>query len=448
MRIIIAGAGSVGYHLAQLLSIESNDITIIDQDEDVLAHVASKLDVLTIHGNATSIDVLTEAKVKQASLFLAVTTSEEANLLIALLAKQKGTKFTIARVKNPEFLRQSTKDYFSKIGIDHIFSPHQLAAREISRLIKRASFTDTFDFENGKISVVGFSIDNESNLVGETIKGLGDKIKINHRAVALLRNHETRIPSSSEVLQQGDHLYLSLKRKDSAKIEPFLGKQIKPIKNIMITGNSDVALRSAEALQKDYNVKILLKDKSRAKSFLSLLDKSLVIVGDPANIDLLKEEGLESMDAFIGLTNNAETNILTSLLAEEIGVYKTIALVNNDNYTHISQNIGIDTIINKKIIAANNVFRFVRKGRVEAIATLHGVNAEIIEFVIGPNQKICLKPLGELSLPKKSRVAGVIRSDKSIIPDRNFIFKENDRCIIFALPDAIPKVENIFSSAY
>jgi len=171
-------------------------------------------------------------------------------------------------------------------------------------------------------------------------------------------------------------------------------------------------------------------------------------VGDPANIDLLKEEGLESMDAFIGLTNNAETNILTSLVAEEIGVYKTIALVNNDNYTHISQNIGIDTIINKKIIAANNVFRFVRKGQVEAIATLHGVNAEIIEFVIGPNQKVCLKPLGDLGLPKKSRVAGVIRADKSFIPDRNFIFKENDRCIIFALPDAIPKVENIFSSAY
>jgi trk system potassium uptake protein TrkA len=446
MKIVIAGAGSIGFHLANLLEKENQDITLIDNNADVLEAVANKLDVMTLHGNATSIDVLKEAEVAKASLFIAVTTSQETNLLTAILAKQKGAKTTIARVNNPEFLNASQKSYFATIGIDHIISPNHLAANEIQRLIQRVSLTDIFDFENGKISVAGFTIDGNSPLVGKTIRAIneGEK-KFDYRGVALLRNHTTIIPKSHTVLQKGDHLYLSIKSEYVDNVLPFLGRQKKDIKKVMIVGDTTLALNTAAILQKDYYVTVVVKKKSIANEFVKILDKALVIIGDPGSKELLEQEGLAHMDAFIAVTPNTEINILSSLLAEDIGVYKTIALVDNEVYTHISQNIGIDTIINKKLIAANNIFRYVRKGSIEAIATLHGVNAEIIEFEITKENHITRKTLGELNLSVSSVIiAGVIRGDESIIPGSSFVLQKGDKVIVFALPESIKHVESYF----
>jgi len=446
LKIIIAGAGSIGYHLAELLSKENQDITLIDQDEKILEQIMTKLDVMTLHGNATSINILTAANVSQADLFISVTTSEETNLLTAILAKQKGAKKTIARVENSEFLKPNTKDYFKEIGIDEVISPKRLAANEILRLLKRASLTDIFDFENGKISVVGFAIDTNSRLVGKQIADINPgEEKFDYRGVALLRNHSTFIPKSGTVLQKGDHLYLSIISKQIDKVMPFLGKQSKKIKKIMIVGDSPLALETARLLQKDYSVKIILKSESKAKQFINCLNNCMIIIGDPGNRELLEQEGLKNLDAFIALTKNSEINILANLIADDAKVYKSIALVNNEVYTHISQNIGVDTIINTKLIAANNIFRFVRKGNVEAIATLHGVDAEIIEFVVKENSEVTKKSLIDLNLPASSIIAGVIRDNKSIIPKGDFIFKSKDKVIVFALPEAINALESLFS---
>ncbi len=445
MKIVIAGAGSVGYHLAKLLSHENQDITIIDTDDDVLDSVRNKLDVMTVSGNATSLNTMVEAEVRNADLFIAVTTSEDTNMLTAILAKQKGAAKTIARVRNPEFLSQQQKEYFSKIGIDILISPTQLAALEIKRLIKRASLTDSFDFEGERLSIVGFSIDANSNLVGKTVSDIDQgQDTFTYRGVAILRNHTTIIPRGSTVLLKGDHLYLSLKTKHIEKAMPFLGKQSKKIKNVMIIGDTPLALSTAELLQGVYNVSLLMRNKEIGKRFLKTLDNTLVSIGDPSNMEFLAQCGLSKMDAFVALTPNSEINILSSLLAEESGVYKTIALVDNDVYTHISQNIGVDTIINKKIIAANNIFRFVRKGNIEAIATLHGVDAEIIEFQISKAGRLTELTLSELKLPLGSIVAGIVRGHQTIIPAGSFRMALNDKVIIFVLPEAIKSVEEIF----
>ena len=445
MKIVIAGAGSVGYHLSKLLCIENQDITLIDKNEKVLEGVQSALDVMTVCGNACSSELLKESQVGEADLFIAVTTSEETNLLSAILAKQKGAKTTIARVTNDDFLSSTQKAYFKQIGIDKIFSPNKLAVNEITRLLKRASLTDIFDFENGEISVVGFTLDNNSNLVNKTIADIGKKDpSIDYRGVALLRGHKTLIPRGNTKLLKADHLYLSLKSKNLDNFLPMLGKETKPINNVMIIGDSLLALNTAKALQESYSVKLILTSEDIANQYLDELDNTLVIVGDPSSKDLLEEEGMNNMDAFIALTVNSEVNILSSLLAEESGVYKTIAKVDNDVYTHISQNIGIDTLINKKIIAANNIFRYVRKGTVEAIATLHGVDAEIIEFQISDSNKKTHCPIGDLKLPKSSIVAGVIRDEEGIIPNGDFVLTVNDKLIVFALPDSINKIEEIF----
>ena len=210
------------------------------------------------------------------------------------------------------------------------------------------------------------------------------------------------IPKKDTVLRKGDHLYIASQNKYLENTIEFIGKQLKPIKNVMIIGGTSLALRTAQQLEKKYSITLVLNEEDTAKEFLEVLDNTLIIHANPSDIDALKEEGLERMDAFVALTHNSEANIITSLMAEELGVYKTIALVENVNYTHISQNIGIDTIINKRLIAANNIFRFVRKGKVEAIASLHGVDAEIIEFEVHKKNRLIKKTVKELHFPKKS----------------------------------------------
>jgi len=445
MKIVIAGGGSIGYHLAKLLSLENQDITVIENDQAVIENISIKLDVMSVLGDATSIATLTEANVKNADLYITVTTSEGTNLLSAILAHQLGAKHTIARVNNPEFLSEDQKTYFKTIGIDKIISPQQLAANEILRLVKRSSLTDILNFEDGEISIAGFTVDDDSILIDKTVSQLGDELNgIEHRAVALLRNHNTQIPKSHTKLQKGDHVYLSIKTKHLDLLSPFLGKESKPIKNIMIIGDSDLSLKTAELLQDNYQVILVIQDENLGNYFLKHLSKTLVIIGDPNNKELLEQEGIDNMDAFIALSQNSEINILTSLLAEEFGVYKTIAYVDNEVYTHISQSIGIDTIINKKLIAANYIFRFVRKGNIKVIATLHGVAAEVIEYQITKSNRITSHTLGELHLPDSCVVAGVVRDNQSIIPNDDFLLQKLDKVIILAMPNAINKIEAIF----
>jgi len=395
-------------------------------------------------GDAASIHVLEDAKISNTDLFLAVTTSSSTNLLLAIMAKQRGAKRTIARVNNPEYFEAQQKENFKKLGVDVLISPQLLAAQEIERLLQRGSFTDVFEFEKGRISIVGFTLDTTCPLINKTIQEIDKTKDFTFRGIALLRGHKTIIPRNNTRLIKGDHLYIAAVSESMDAVLKFVGKQLQPIKRLMMAGVSALAFRTAELIENKYSVSVIVKNKSRAKLFAENLNNTLVINADPSNGDILKEEGMEKMDAFIALTDNDETNIVTSLMAEHIDVYKTIALVNHVNYTHISQNIGVDTIINKKLIAANNIFRFVRKGKVEAIASLHGVDAEVIEFEIHKKNRLLRNCIKDLHLPINSIIAGVIRGEQSIIPDGDFIFEIQDKVIVFALPEAIHQVEEIF----
>lgn len=445
MKITIAGAGAVGFHLAALLAVENQDITLIDKDEEVLEHAATHLDVMTIKGDATSFSTLKEANIGKTKLFIAVTTNESANILMAIIAKQVGAKKTIARVDNPEYLEESHEREFRALGVDTLISPSQIAAQEIQKLLQRSSFSDVSEFGDGKIAVVGFTVDTSSPLAGKSVRQIEQlSLHFQVKGIAILRGDKTIIPHESTILTKGDHLYLAVQNKHIDGAVKFVGKQMKMIKNIMIIGGTQLALRTAELLEKKYSISLVIKEKYIAKQFIEKLENTLVIKADPGNIDILREEGLEKMDAFIALTPNAEINILTSLIAEETGVYKTIASVDNTNYTHISQNIGIDTIINKKLIAANNIFRYVRKGKVEAIASLQGVDAEVIEFEIYKENRLVRNSICELHLPEKAVIAGVVRGEQTFIPDDNFCFQLGDKVIVFAQPEAIKKVEETF----
>jgi trk system potassium uptake protein TrkA len=432
MKIVIAGAGDVGFHLAELLSIENLDIILIDLEQEVLDYAGTHLDVLTLRGDCASLDLLEQAQVRQAKLFLAVTTSEKTNLVSAILAKKLGARQVIARVNNPEYLCGEQKEIFKELGIDILMSPVQLAANEIERLINRCTFTDLFEFEDGKISLAGLTLRKNSPLLDMKVKDLKNvQPQSTLRPIAILRGHETIIPKGDTVLKRNDHIYFITKKDEIEELELLLGEKRKDIRKVMIIGGDKLSVSTALILEKKHQVILIVKNKEKAIELSEVLHSTLIIRGDYSNIELLKEEGLSNMDAFIALTENSETNIIASLTAKNYGVFKTIAQVENKEYIHLSQNIGVDTLINKKLIAANNIFRFVRKGKIEAVTSLHGVDAEVIEFIIHKENRTTRKPIKELHFPQTAIIGGVIRGEDSLTPDGNFQLQVGDKVVVF-----------------
>jgi len=445
MKVIIAGAGDVGFHLAKLLAIEEHDIVLIDVDKDKLQYASEHLDVAIVHGKSTSYAILKSAEVHASDLLIAVTSSEENNLLTASLGKNLGAGKTIARVSNTEFLEENARHDLFEMGVDEIISPESLASKEIKRLLRQAAITDVFDFERGQLSLIGLSIDEHDPLKNKTLaETTALNPKMNFLTVAILRDNQTLIPRGSTRFQLNDHVYYIALPDGVERVLQLTRKKSAKIKNIMILGGSKVGLHAAKSLSKNYNVKLVERNKEKCFDLVDHLQEAMIISGDGRDVELLEEEGIESMDAFIAVTGDSETNIISSLVAKNHGVPKTIALVENMDYIHLSQNIGVDTMINKKLIAANFIFRYIREGNVIAITSIHGVDAEILEFVVKNGSKITSAPLKALHFPKNAIVGGVIRNGKGYVTLGNFEFKVNDRVVVLARPDCIHTVEDFF----
>jgi trk system potassium uptake protein TrkA len=439
MKIIITGAGDVGYHLAKMLSSELQDIYVIDEDEARLNYVQSHIDILPILGDAKSFEILSEAKVSQCDLLIAVTASEETNLLVSIMAKKYGAKKTIARVSTLENLDTERQQMFKDLGIDTLISPDILAAEEIERLVKKSAFTDNIEFEGGKLTVFGIAIGDKS--VGESAY-LNPNLSF--KPIALHRNESTIIVNKETEILENDIVYFISTPESIDKITAFCDQQCFEIKNIMILGGNRLGELTARIFQDNYKVIIVEGDEKRCELLANNLSNTLVLNIDGRDVETMKEEGLGDMDALISVTKNSETNIISSLVAKNHGVRKTIARVENIDYIHLSQNIGVDTLINKKVIAASNIFKHIRKGHVDAIANLHGVDAEIIEFTVKPNSKVTLKKIKDLKFPKNANISGVIREEESLIPFGDFQLNEGDKAVVFCLTESIHKIERYF----
>lgn len=448
MKIIIAGAGEIGYHLAKLLSMESHDIFVIDQNNQRLNHLNTHIDVFTKKGDAASIAVLKEVGISDADLLVAVTESQNTNLTIAAIGKTLGVKKNIARISNTEYLK--TKEInFSDVGIDYMISPEEFAAQEIEVLIKETAFNDKFEFEKGELSVLGAKLTAQSAIVGLSVQEINTKYAFDFVVIAVKRESSSSIiiPKGDTVFEANDQVYFSVPRESLDKIHMLVDDQKVGIKDVMIIGGGRIGRKMARRLcHKNLRVKILEQDREKCFELSDELKNTLVIHGDGRDIELLEEESLNNMDAFIAVTGNSETNIMTSLVAKSRGVKKTIALVENMNYMDISQTIGVDTLINKKVLAASVIFRHVRKGRVLALANLHNVEAEVLEFFVRRNTKITEQKIKDLNLPENTVLGGVVRKGKALMTFGDFMIKPGDRALVFCLPDAIPQVERLFNN--
>jgi len=446
MRIVIAGAGEVGSHLAKMLSNENHDIVLIDTDEEKLRDIGSLYDLMTIHGSATSISLLKDASIKRVDLFLAVTHSEEINITATILGKKLGAKKTIARIDNKEYLNPSNKEIFINLGIDYMIYPEMIAANEVVGLLHQSGSADVVDFSGGKLSMYVLRLNENAPIINKTLAELTNNDKpLEYRAVAITRDTRTIIPRGDDTFEANDHVYVISHQTGIIELLKYTGSENYDINNIMILGGSRIGKGAAAQLGRQHNVKLIEINREKAYTLSNILDTTLVINGDGNNFDLLMQEGLQKMDAFIAVTGNSETNVLSCVLAKQVGVRKTIAEVENIDYIKLAENMGIDTIINKKLITASRIFRFTMTGEVASIKCLTGTEAEVMEFVVKPGSTITDGSLSELDFPKDAIIGGVIRGKSSFIATGDSEIKPNDKVVVFALPSAIPKMAKYFN---
>ncbi len=445
MKIIIAGAGEVGYHLAKQLSLDEHDITIIDIDSSRLDKISGSLDVLTLAGSSTVIGILKAAKVENTDLVVAVTSSEAVNINTAILSKKLGAGKTIARVSNDEYISGDYKDMFKNLGVDNLIYPEDLAAIELVKLVERAAATDVIEFENGLLTLIGLKLDKNAKVIHKSMKEAASEYNaIDFRIVAIQRGLRTIIPSGSDIFLPNDQIFVITNPGGHDKILEIAGKDKTKIDNMMILGGGKIGRKAAKLLEDEINIKIIEKDKEKSVELADMLQRALVIQGDGRDIDLLAQEGIVDMDGFIAVTEDAETNIITCLMAKHLGVTKTIALVDNVDYIPLTQTIGLDSLINKKLITASNISRFIRKASIISIASLQGIDAEVVEYVVSDNAKVIKAPIRDIKFPKNVILGGYVRNGEGYIAVGDSQLLPGDKVVVVALPDEFSKVEKFF----
>lgn len=448
MKIIIAGGGEVGFHLAKLLSYESQDITLIDPNKRSLQYADNNLDIKTVRGTGTSITTLKEAEVQNADLIIAVTSSETTNITICAFAKQLGCKHSIARISNNEFVNQKKEIHFEKLGVDELISPNLLATEEIEHLVNQSAFNDAYKFEKGLLSLVGILLPSNAPLIGKSVAEVGQQFQeLDFMAVAIQRRNEERtiIPRGDTIFEKGDQIYLITNGVSEAKLYELAGKQRERLKRIMILGGSIIGIKVARRLsQKGYDVKLFEINKEKAYELADELPNVLIINGDGRDGVLLEEENIRATDVFLSVTNDDETNMMACMMAKKKQAKKTIAITNNMDYYPLMRAAGIDSLINKKILAANSIFKHIRKGNIATTMLLSNTNAEILEFIIKQDSEIIGKKIRDIEFPRSAIIGGVIRKGIGYIPLGGFDIQAEDHIIVCCLTEAIKKIEKLF----
>ena len=444
MKIIIAGAGEVGTHLAKLLARENFDTILLDEDPAKLKDLEASYDLMTYTGLPTSISALKEAGVASADLFIGVTPSESVNMTACMLATNLGAKKTLARIDNYEYLQPKNKEFFEKLGVDYLIYPEMLAAREIVESLKTSWLRQNLSFCDNALILLGIKVRENSRIVNHKFStGFFDHNK--YRIVAIKRQNRTIIPLGSDMVLANDIVYFITTPEYLNLVKEEAGKDDYPIKNIMVMGGSRIAQKTIQNLSSNINIKILERDKEKSYDLAEKLGNAMIINCDGRNIELLKEEGIEEMDAFVAVTANSEANILACLTAKRLGVKKSVAEVENNDYIMLAESMDIGTVINKKMIAASYIYQLTLDADVLNVRSLSSADAEVVEFVAKPGSKITRSKIMDLRLPDQVNIGGFVRNGVGNIVNGNTIIMPNDHVIVFCVSSAIRKMETFFN---
>ena len=445
MRIVIAGAGNVGIHLAKLLSNESQDIILIDESEHKLSRLDSSFDLLTIQESPVSLHGLKEAGAGSADLFVAVTPDESRNLISCQLAHYLGAKKTVARIDNYEYLQPKNKEYFTSIGVDSLIYPEMLAAKDIVDGMKLSWIRQWWEFAGGALVMMGIKLRNNAQILDKPLAELGRELP--YHIVAILREGETIIPSGNDTMRAGDLVYFMTMKKHIPHIRKIAGKEELPdVRDVIIMGGSRIAVRAAQLVPDYMNLKIIESDMARCNRLTELCDdKVMIINGDGRDPSLLLSEGIQHTEAFVALTDNSETNILACLAAKRFGVTKTIAEVENIDYINMAEKLDIGTVINKKKIAASHIYQMMLDADVTNVKCLTFANADVAEFNVMEGAKITRSLIKDISLPRGVTIGGLIRDKEALIVTGNTQIQPGDHVVVFCLEGMIKTIEKYFN---
>ena len=444
MKIIIAGAGEVGTHLAKLLSRENFDILLLDEDASKLRDLEASFDLLTSIGSPTSIKDLKEVSIEKADLFIAVTPSESVNMTACMLATNLGAKRTLARIDNYEYLHPVNKEFFKKLGVDYLIYPEMLAAKEIVESLSTSWLRQNLNFCDNALILLGIKVRANAVIVNKKFStGYFDHGK--YRVVSIKRNNKTIIPAGSDQILENDIVYFITTPENLNFVREQAGKEDFPIRNIMVMGGSRIAQKTIQYLPSNMRVKVLERNKEKSYVLAEKLENSMILNCDGRNIEILKEEGIEEMDAFVAVTANSEANILACLAAKRLGVKKTVAEVENNDYIMLAESMDIGTVINKKMIAASYIYQLTLDADVLNVRSLSSADAEVVEFIAKPGSKITRSKIKDLRLPDQVNIGGFVRNGVGSIVYGDTLIMPNDHVIVFCVSSAIRKMESFFN---
>lgn len=446
MKIVISGAYAIGTHLAKLLSRNNHDIVLIDEDEERLENVSSDYDLMTVHATPSSIKTLENAGINGTDLYIGVTPDENMNMNSCILAKHLGAKRTVAKVNNYEFVEPRQKALLEKIGIDSIIYPENLAARDIINGLKMSWVRQRWDVHNGALVMLGIKLREACEILNDPLKDLC-KPESPYHIVAIKRGNETIIPRGDDELKMYDLAYFMTTRNYIPYIRKIVGKEhYVDVKNVMIMGGGNTAIRAAQTMPEYMNLKIIEADEKRCEEINEYVDtdKTMVINGDGRDMSLLVEEGIKNTQAFVALTGNAETNILACLTAKKMGVRKTIAMVENLDYVKMAESLDIGTIVNKKAIAASHIYQLMLDADVNNTRFLMTANADVAEFTAQQGSKITKKKVFEMGLPHGATIGGIVRNGEGHLISGNSQIEAGDTVVVFCHNINMTKIEKFF----
>ncbi len=445
MKIVIAGAGAVGTHLARLLGQENHEITLMDTDRERLSLVRDNSEVITMMGNCTSLKDLAEAGTSHSDLFIGVTPEESKNMTSCILASNLGAKKTLARIDNHEYLLPKNSEFFEQIGIHSMIYPELIAAKEISMALKTPWTRFLWELCNGKIILAGAKVRENAPIVNHRLNELIQETKQFH-LVAIKRDAYTLIPKGSDSILPGDILYFTTLRKNMDTLPELLGKKSFETKRIICMGGSRITARTIQQLPQNIQVKIIEQDRERAEQLVETVPPNVtVFVEDGRNIEFLQREGIAETDAFLALTGNSEANILGCIMAKQQGVKKTVAEVENIDYLSMAEQFNIGTIINKKLIAASKIYELLLKADASNIKSLTFADANVGEVIAKPNSRVTKKLVKNLDLPSDITFGALIRNGEPLLVEGDTLIEPYDQVVVFFLNRSLKQIESLFN---
>ncbi|UCH08155.1 MAG: Trk system potassium transporter TrkA [Deltaproteobacteria bacterium] len=446
MKIIIIGAGEVGFNIAQRLSEENHDVVVIDKDQNRINQLQTVIDVQAIVGSGTSPSILQEAGIKETDIIVAATDSDEANLIACFYAQHLTDYITkIARVRNPDYMQQSDVFKTDALNIDLLINPQSEMVGSMLKLMEVPEASEVLDFVNGKVKLIGVTVKEDSPLVGRKLASFQDVEEVLLVGV-IIRGEEVIIPSGKDVIQPNDLLYCVTRKEEISTIFRLLNVREAGLGRIVIVGGGTTGLALATSLDKtNINTKIIEKDSQRCLELAEKLEKVVVLNGDGTDRDFLLEENIADVDLMVVITGDEETNVLISLLGKALGAKKTVTRIGKLSYIPLVSAIGIDTVVSPRLSAIRAILQYIRKGKVVCVAPLKGETAEVIEFEALETSDIVNTPLSEVKFPKEAIIGAIVRDEEIIIPRGHNMIKPHDHLIIFALKGAIPKLEKLFT---